>query len=1408
VRVVSKQRKLIVEVDMVNASMTICRRQWGFASVALLVPLTCLLLSTHAAPCSPPDTQTEALNEFYSVLHGGQWTWGQEGSIWNFTQPCNPCSGWQGVSCSPCATNFSEIIAINISSFGAYGKIPQGLLQNFTFLSLFDISDNSISGPLPSVSSLADLSLFSVESNALTGTVPSDTFDGLNKLLALFLNDNYFTGSIPESSFSSEVLKYVYLSDNGFTGQLPEVIGAKNLEFVYVDSNSLTGSLPTSLIDLTRLAFLSVSDNLLSGNVDVIGNWTLIEYLSLRGNRFVGSLPASVNNCRNLSFFRLDINMLTGKVPSTLSYLAKLQGLTISGNRFTGHADFLFQHGKGPHDFPLLSSINMDNNEFSGTIPATIFSLPAIRLLSLSQNCFHGSIPSSVCNASHITSLVLDGLSSGSSCRQYLLLGLSPAYVPSNFMSGSIPSCILTLPNISVFHISGNGFRVPFASFASTVSSSLQDISLSYNQITGTIPYALQTMEVSYRDFSYNRIGGTIEKMSHLPPTNITSNYSLYLDVNRLSGFIPDEFHDTFYQINILSGNLFECTGNSIPLRDPSASSYVCGSHQLNESQFAATSVCGSFFLLLFIAWYQKRRVRGTAKSLASTDVGAASTRYAADERPSDDKDGTVDAVSYEHPPVRPSASLGPNERKSSSSTTYSEDTTRNSFERGSVFQSHGSLSTVSSLTGSHYQDVSVATEKKPSAIGNSIDHAAELYDKLNLFIHERLEALVYSSTGCRLFTKEILEMPKLFRFIKLLHQFRQIFFILLGACILFLLPLYCLFSWYPTYGVFTDYSYKYGWASTAAYATGNVPSVCMIIIWIFMAILSVWRLLTIKGLLKIEENLIGIRFKTADDQVKSSRYLVYRQRKKQYQENKTWTNYFALGHSFKVFALCWSVTIIDVVAMVGLNIGYVIGELSGLSYGIKFVLQGATALTKLIWNFIVLRYLIRRITIYKGDPKDKKVNLYIALVAFNNIAAPVIATMMTDSRCFRSVIIPNSPIISTFNIISCGVNDIFSSNLQTLSAYCNKDQSDSLSFSFAPPFIYSYQCGSAIITDFVPMFNYSYSLLLLWPLIQVILTRIDHRGVPRWLLYHLPGTLWPMADHKLFKKMMNPDIEIIQQLLHLFLMLTFGVTCVQLAVVICFSAITSSIVNQVLVVRFIRMRTVQRKRSIFCVFNPMESVRIDPSTAQAAIRESNATRRSDVSMANNYTFDNGELGTSMDSGVSSASVLGLLENACSGSWRRLLNGGILVFIGAVSFYAVMIFDAASEGGDWGNLSGLWVPLFCIVPPTIFYSVRYFYCKKRACGSNDFGESIRILSGRFLHPLGNQGATLQRESTTPAIQMNAVSVNGVSTVSPPVVDRPSVMRASILEEDDDSSGSETDEDPGFFVKPLSASSVQ
>ena len=210
--------------------------------------------------------------------------------------------------------------------------------------------------------------------------------------------------------------------------------------------------------------------------------------------------------------------------------------------------------------------------------------------------------------------LLLDGLSSGSACRNYVIqlpprLLPNPGYVPLNYMTGSIPSALWSLPRLQTLSLVGNGFTgILDLGIFDPSSSRLQNLSLAYNLISGTIPAALQTYgQLHYFDASNNRFTGTlIADLAFISTFAAGFNVS----VNRLSGAFPAGQYELLAVPSVIStvlvGNLFTFDASSlvgIALQD--------GSLQLN----IAMGVAAVLPMALGLLWVGTSRlpVRGLA---------------------------------------------------------------------------------------------------------------------------------------------------------------------------------------------------------------------------------------------------------------------------------------------------------------------------------------------------------------------------------------------------------------------------------------------------------------------------------------------------------------------------------------------------------------------------------------------------------------------------------------------------------------------------------------------------------------------------------------------------------------------------------------------------------------------------
>lgn len=205
-----------------------------------------------------------------------------------------------------------------------------------------------------------------------------------------------------------------------------------------------------------------------------------------------------------------------------------------------------------------------------------------------------GSLPSNICNSKILSVLALDGLYTASVCRHWIFksLNLNTYYSKSNIISGGIPDCIYNMTSLNTLLLSGNGINGYMVSNSDSfaVSPSLQNLVLSNNQISGTIPKQITERSWENLDLSNNKFTGTLESNFH----NISSTSTLSLQRNRISGKIPSSLINAVH-INILNGNIFFCLvffkQSGLPIHDINVANYSCGSFNFDVDYIIVITV-------------------------------------------------------------------------------------------------------------------------------------------------------------------------------------------------------------------------------------------------------------------------------------------------------------------------------------------------------------------------------------------------------------------------------------------------------------------------------------------------------------------------------------------------------------------------------------------------------------------------------------------------------------------------------------------------------------------------------------------------------------------------------------------------------------------------------------------------
>jgi hypothetical protein len=151
----------------------------------------------------------------------------------------NTCN-WKGVGCSKGGT----ITRYEVHNSNLQGKFPPQTLSKLTKLRIINLNNNSFSGPIPNLSPLKNLKVLLLSQNNFFGSfLPSILI--LRRLVSLSLSHNNFTGNIPFELIGLNNLISLNLSFNHFTGSFPP-LNQTYLKILDVSNNDFSGALPST----------------------------------------------------------------------------------------------------------------------------------------------------------------------------------------------------------------------------------------------------------------------------------------------------------------------------------------------------------------------------------------------------------------------------------------------------------------------------------------------------------------------------------------------------------------------------------------------------------------------------------------------------------------------------------------------------------------------------------------------------------------------------------------------------------------------------------------------------------------------------------------------------------------------------------------------------------------------------------------------------------------------------------------------------------------------------------------------------------------------------------------------------------------------------------------------------------
>ncbi|KAH9687660.1 Receptor-like protein 13 [Citrus sinensis] len=210
--------------------------------------------------------------------------------------------------------NLTNLKWLQLEGSRFVGPIPVEFCQ-LDLLQILDISDNNISGSLPSYLSY----------NRLNGSI-SDWVDGLSQLSHLILgHNNLEEKQIREKfEFTTKNIAYIY------QGKVLSLLSGLDLS-----CNKLIGPIPLQIGNLTRIQTLNLSHNNLTGSIpSTFSNLKYVESLDLSNNKLNGKIPHQLVELKTLEVFSVAYNNLSGEIPEWTAQFATFNESSYEGNTF------------------------------------------------------------------------------------------------------------------------------------------------------------------------------------------------------------------------------------------------------------------------------------------------------------------------------------------------------------------------------------------------------------------------------------------------------------------------------------------------------------------------------------------------------------------------------------------------------------------------------------------------------------------------------------------------------------------------------------------------------------------------------------------------------------------------------------------------------------------------------------------------------------------------------------------------------------------------------------------------------------------------------------------------------------------------------------------------------------------